>query len=94
MKNQISPTRVMMILSVVFFSASSSLSAAEFIQMKAQGYQPVVTAEEANRRVELGLHKDKMVPLEEDGLGRQTYLEKTQAAKSQAVPDASQQGKV
>lgn len=93
MKNQISLMRALMILNLAVFSASSPSFAAEFIQMKAQGYQPVVTAEEANRRVELGLRGDKMIPLEDGGTGRRTYLEKIQANKQSAESPAAQ-GKV
>lgn len=85
--------RALMILSLALFSAESSVFAAEFIQMKAQGYQPVVTPEEANRRVELGLRGDKMIPLEDGGTGRRTYLEKAQAAKPSSESPAVQ-GKV
>lgn len=65
-----------------------SVSAAEYVQMKAQGYQPVITPQEAQRRVELGLDKDKMVPLAQDGLGRKTILEAVKAGQSEPVPAA------
>ncbi len=94
MKNQTSLMKALIILNLALFSASSPSFAAEFIQMKAQGYQPVVTAEEANRRVELGLHGDKMVPLEDGGTGRKTLLEKIQAGGKPSAERTDAQGKV
>ncbi len=93
MKNQTPLMRALMIVNLALLFAAAPSYAAEFIQMKAQGYQPVVTAEEANRRVKLGIRGDEMIPLEDGGTGRKTHLEKVQAGKPSSERPAAQ-GKV
>ncbi len=76
----------LIIVTLGLFAAgfSQSLYAAEYIQMK-QGYQPVVSLDEMNRRVVLAVGESKMVPLEEGSVGRRTYLQPAEE-ESQAKP--------
>lgn len=92
MVNQRFLKRKLMILSlgIVVTCFSGNLQAAEYIQMK-QGYQPVVSLEEINRRVMLAVSGDKMVPLEEGSVGRRTYLEKVSTVAVQEEPKESSQ---
>jgi hypothetical protein len=66
-------------LSVLLFSPA--LYAAEYISMKAQGYQPIISVNEANRRDSVKLEKSDMTPISHQGTGRRTDLEKPAAPR-------------